>query len=116
MVAKKTVAKKTTKDEQTKLRIKAQCFESRTLDASIKQIIDTAKKYDAEVIGPVPMPTRIKKYTVLRSSFVYKNAREQFEMRVHKRVIDIINPNSKVTEALTNLSLPSGVDLEVTML
>jgi small subunit ribosomal protein S10 len=113
MVAKKTVAKK---NEQSKLRIKAQCFESRTLDLSVKQIIDTAKKYEAEVVGPVPMPTRIKKYTVLRSSFVYKNAREQFEMRVHKRVIDIINPNSKVTEALTNLSLPSGVDLEVTMM
>jgi small subunit ribosomal protein S10 len=112
MVAK---AKKTG-EVQTKLRIKAQSFESKVLDLSMKQIIDTAVKYDAEVVGPVPMPTRIKKYTVLRSSFVYKNAREQFETRVHKRVIDIINPNSKVTEALTNLSLPSGVDIEVTMM
>jgi small subunit ribosomal protein S10 len=112
MVAK---AKKTT-EEQTKLRIKAQSFESRVLDLSMKQIIDTAVKYDAEVVGPVPIPTRIKKYTVLRSSFVYKNAREQFETRIHKRIIDIINPNSKVTEALTNLSLPSGVDIEVTMM
>jgi small subunit ribosomal protein S10 len=108
--AKKVVA------PQARLRIKAQSFESRTLDLSMKQIIDTAKKYDAEIVGPVPMPTRIKKYTVLRSTFVYKNAREQFESRVHKRVVDIVNPNSKVTEALTNLSLPSGVDLEVTML
>jgi small subunit ribosomal protein S10 len=62
------------------------------------------------------MPTRITKYTVLRSSFVYKNSREQFEMRVHKRVVDIMNPNSKITEALTNLSLPSGVHLEVKMM
>jgi small subunit ribosomal protein S10 len=112
MVAK---AKKTT-TEAAKLRIKAQSFESRILDLSMKQIIDTAVKYDAQVVGPVPLPTKIKKYTVLRSSFVYKNAREQFEMRVHKRVVDIINPNGKVTEALTNLSLPSGVDIEVTMI
>lgn len=110
------VKAKDTKKEVSKLRIKAQSFESRILDQSIKLIIDTAVKYDAIVVGPVPMPTRIKKYTVLRSSFVYKNAREQFEMRVHKRVVDIMNPNSKITEALTNLSLPSGVDIEVTMI
>lgn len=109
--------KKTTKAaDSTRLRIKAQSFESRTLDLSMKAIIDTAKKYDAEIVGPVPMPTRKKKYTVLRSTFVYKNAREQFESRTHKRVVDIVNPTAKVTEALTNLSLPSGVDLEVTML
>lgn len=110
--------KKATKkvEPSARLRIKAQSFESRTLDLSMKQIIDTAKKYDAEIVGPVPMPTRKKKYTVLRSTFVYKNAREQFESRVHKRIVDIVNPNAKVTEALTNLSLPSGVDLEVTML
>jgi small subunit ribosomal protein S10 len=110
------VKKKDTKSADARLRITAQSFESRTLDLSMKQIIDTAKKYDAEIVGPVPMPTRKKKYTVLRSTFVYKNAREQFESRVHKRIVDIVNPNSKVTEALTNLSLPSGVDLEVTML
>jgi small subunit ribosomal protein S10 len=110
------VKKKDTKSADARLRITAQSFESRTLDLSMKQIIDTAKKYDAVIVGPVPMPTRKKKYTVLRSTFVYKNAREQFESRVHKRIVDIVNPNSKVTEALTNLSLPSGVDLEVTML
>lgn len=110
--------KKTAKAKSTtpKLRIKAQGFESKILDASVKQIIDTAKRYDAEIVGPIPMPTRITKYTVLRSSFVYKNSREQFEMRVHKRVLDIMNPNSKITEALTNLSLPSGVHLEVKMI
>jgi small subunit ribosomal protein S10 len=120
VVAKKVSSKtaKTVKAKSVtpKLRIKAQAFESKILDASIKQIIDTAKRYDAEVVGPIPMPTRITKYTVLRSSFVYKNSREQFEMRVHKRVVDIMNPNSKITEALTNLSLPSGVHLEVKMM
>ena len=90
-------------------------YEHKILDASVKQIIDTALRYDAEVLGPVPLPTEIKKYTVNRSSFVHKNAREQFEMRVHKRLIDIVNPSGKVIEALTNLTLPSGVNIEVKM-
>jgi small subunit ribosomal protein S10 len=96
-----------------KLRIRVRAYDHKVLDASVKQIIDTALRYDAKVLGPVPLPTEIKKYTVNRSAFVYKNAREQFEMRVHKRVIDIINPTQKVVEALTNLSLPSGVDIDV---
>ena len=85
------------------------------LDASVKQIIDTARRFEATIIGPIPLPTEIKKYTVNRASFIYKNAREQFEMRTHKRLIDIVNPNAKLIEALTNLSLPSGVDVEVKM-
>jgi len=72
-------------------------------------------RYDAKVRGPIPLPTEIKKYTVNRSSFVHKNAREQFEMRVHKRLIDIENPSAKTVEALTNLSLPSGVNIDVKM-
>jgi small subunit ribosomal protein S10 len=75
--------------------------------------MDTALRYDAQVVGPIPLPTEIKKYTVNRSSFIYKNAREQFEMRVHKRLIDIINPSAKIIESLTNLSLPSGVTIDV---
>ena len=98
------------------LRIRVRAYESKILDASVKQIIDTAMRYDAQVVGPVPLPTEIKKYTVNRASFIYKNAREQFEMRVHKRLIDIVNPNAKTVEALTNLSLPSGVDIDVKML
>lgn len=101
---------------QVVLRIRVRAYESKILDASVKQIIDTALRYDAEVVGPVPLPTEIKKYTVNRASFVYKNSREQFEIRVHKRLIDIINPNAKTVEALTNLSLPSGVDIDVKML
>ncbi len=99
-----------------KLRIRVRAYEHKILDVSVKQIIDTALRFDAQVVGPIPLPTEIKKYTVNRSSFVYKDAREQFEMRMHKRVIDIINPSAKVVEALTNLSLPSGVNIDVKML
>ena len=98
------------------LRIRVRAYESKVLDASVKQIIDTATRYDAKVLGPVPLPTEIKKYTVNRASFIYKNTREQFEMRTHKRLIDIINPSGKTIEALTNLSLPSGVDIDVKMI
>jgi len=98
------------------LRIRVRAYESKILDASVKQIIDTAMRYDAKIVGPVPLPTEIKKYTVNRASFIYKNTREQFEIRVHKRLIDIINPGAKTIEALTNLSLPSGVDIDVKMM
>lgn len=97
----------------SRLRIRVRAYEYKILDLSVKQIIDTALRYDAKVVGPIPLPTEIKKYTVNRSPFVYKNAREQFEMRVHKRVIDVINPSPKVMESLTNLSLPSGVNIDV---
>lgn len=102
--------------EMPHLRIRVRAYEHKILDSSLKQIMDTAARYDAEIHGPVPLPTEIKKYTVNRSSFIDKNSREQFEMRVHKRLIDIINPNPKVIEALTNLSLPSGVNIDVKMM
>ncbi len=101
---------------QVVLRIRVRAYESKIIDASVKQIMDTATRYDAIIVGPVPLPTEIKKYTVNRSAFIYKNAREQFEIRVHKRLIDIVNPSAKTIEALTNLSLPSGVDIDVKML
>ncbi len=103
-------------EEIQKLRIRVRAYEHKILDASVKQIMDTALRFDAKVVGPIPLPTEIKKYTVNRASFVYKDAREQFEMRVHKRVIDIMNPSPKVIEALTNLSLPSGVKIDVKMM
>lgn len=108
--------KKTKKDTTNRLRIRVRAYESKILDSSVKQIMDTALRFGAEVSGPIPLPTEIKKYTVNRSSFVYKDAREQFEMRVHKRLIDIINPDNKIIEALTNLSLPSGVNIDVKMI
>jgi small subunit ribosomal protein S10 len=108
--------KKTDADVTSKLRIRVRAYESKILDLSVKQIIDTAMRYDAEVQGPIPLPTEIKKYTVNRAPFIYKNAREQFEMRIHKRLIDILNPNAKIIESLTNMSLPSGVNIDVKMM
>jgi len=110
------VKKETNKESVSKLRIRVRAYEHKILDQSVKQIIDTALRFDAKVSGPIPLPTEIKKYTVNRSSFVYKDAREQFEMRVHKRLIDILSPDAKLVEALTNLSLPSGVDIDVKMI
>ena len=98
-----------------KLRIRVRAYEHKILDLSVKQIMDTAARFDAVVVGPVPLPTEIKRWTVNRSTFVYKDAREQFEMRIHKRLIDIRNPSPKVIEALTNLNLPSGVTIDVKM-
>ena len=118
----KKAASKAPKEKEKKedgnviLRIRVRAYENKILDASVKQIMDTAMRYDATIVGPVPLPTEIKKYTVNRASFIYKNTREQFEIRVHKRLIDIINPNAKTIESLTNLSLPSGVDIDVKML
>lgn len=112
----KTSLKKEKGDSKVVLRIRVRAYESKILDASVKQIMDTAVRYDAVIVGPVPLPTEIKKYTVNRSPFIYKNTREQFEIRVHKRLIDIINPNAKTVEALTSLSLPSGVDIDVKMM
>lgn len=121
-----TATKKTTKratkkketstsGEMQKLRIRVRAYEHKILDTSVKQIIDTALRFDTKVVGPIPLPTEIKKYTVNRSTFIDKDAREQFEMRMHKRVLDILNPSAKVVEALTNLSLPSGVSIDVKM-
>ncbi len=114
-----TTQKGTTKVEKegiSKLRIRVRAYEYKILDASVRQIIDTAQRYDAKVVGPIPLPTQITKYTVNRASFIYKDAREQFEMRIHKRLIDIMNPTPKVIESLTNLTLPSGVNIDVKMM
>ena len=98
-----------------KLRIKLRAYDHKVIDNSARQIVETALRYGSEVLGPVPLPTEIQKYTVNRSSFVHKDAREQFEMRVHKRLIDILTPNSRVIDALMSLTLPAGVDIEIKM-
>lgn len=103
-------------EEGQKLRIRVRGYDSKILDSSVKQIVETALRYGAAITGPVPLPTEIRKYTVNRSSFVHKNSREQFEMRVHKRLIDILNPNAKIIDSLTNLNMPAGVDIEVKMM
>jgi len=112
----KVAKKKDVVETPERLRIKVQAYEYKILDNSVRQIIDTAVRYDAKVRGPIPLPTDTKKYTVNRSSFVYKDAREQFEMRTHRRLIDILEPSGKVIEALTNLSLPSGISIDVKMI
>lgn len=100
---------------KSKLRIRLRAYDHKVIDNSAKQIVEVVLRHGAEVLGPVPLPTEINKYTVNRSSFVHKDAREQFEMRVHKRLIDILNPNPKVIDALMNLTLPAGVDIEIKM-
>lgn len=112
MTAQKT---KTKKEVAPKLRIRVRAYDYKILDASVKQIMDTALRHDATVHGPIPLPTEIKKYTVNRSTFVHKKSREQFEMRTHKRLLDIENPTPKLIDALTNLTLPSGVTIDVKM-
>ena len=110
---KKPRASKKAAEGAHRLRIRVRAYEHGVLDQSVKQIIDTAARHSATVIGPVPLPIDIKKYTVNRSAFIDKDSREQFEMRIHKRLIDILNPTPKIMEALTNLSLPSGVNIDV---
>ncbi len=99
----------------TRVRIKIKAYDNKVIDKSAKQIVETAARTGANVIGPVPLPTQIKKMTVNKSTFVHKTAREQYEMRTHKRLIDIINPSPKTIEDLTNLDLPAGVSIEVKM-
>jgi small subunit ribosomal protein S10 len=100
---------------KSKIRIKIRAYDHKLIDQSSKQIVDTAKRTGASISGPVPLPTEKKKYTVLRSTFVHKDSREQFEMRVHKRMIDILEPTAKTIDSLTNLNLPAGVDVEIKM-
>lgn len=99
----------------TRLRIKVRAYDAKIIDNSTRQIVDMAIRNGAEVVGPVPLPTEIRRYTVNRSSFVHKNAREQYEVRGHKRFIDILNPTPKIVNALTGLNLPAGVDIEIKM-
>ena len=99
-----------------KIRIKIQAYDHKIIDESAKLIIETAERTGAIVAGPIPLPTKIEKFTVNRSTFVHKNSRDQFEMRTHKRLIDITESTPKTVDSLTNLSLPAGVDIEIKML
>ncbi len=95
------------------VRIKLKSYDHRLVDSSAAKIVDTVKKNGAEVKGPIPLPTEKQIYTILRSPHVNKKSREQFEMRTHKRLVDVVNPNKKAIEALTRLNLPSGVEIEI---
>ncbi len=109
--------KKAKKEEESKsrIRIKIRAYDHKIIDQSTRMIIDTAERSGAKVIGPIPLPTEKKKYTVNRSSFVHKDSRDQFEMRTHKRLVDIVEPTPKTIDSLMSLSLPAGVDIEIKM-
>jgi len=96
-----------------KIRIKLKAFDHRILDQSAVQIVEAAERTGAAVVGPVPLPTHIKKFCVIRSPHVDKDSREQFEIRTHKRLVDIVDPTAKTIDALTTLDLPAGVDIEI---
>ncbi len=101
------------KPNKSKVRIKLKAYEHSILDQAAIKIVDTVKRTGGEVSGPIPLPTEIEKYTILRAVHKYKDSREQFEMRTHKRLIDINNPSKETIEALTHLDLPSGVDIQI---
>lgn len=96
-----------------RVRIKLKAFDHRILDKSIREIVETARKTGARTIGPIPLPTKISRYTVLRSTNIDKKSREQFEIRVHKRLVDIVEPTNETISSLMDLNLPAGVDVEI---
>jgi small subunit ribosomal protein S10 len=100
---------------RARIRIKIRAYDHKIIDQSTKTIVETAERAGASIAGPVPLPTEKHKYTVIKSPFVHKDSREQYEMRVHKRLIDILDPTPKIVDALQNLNLPAGVDVEIKM-
>lgn len=98
---------------KNRIRIRLKAYDHRVLDDSVRKIVDAAERTGAAVVGPIPLPTRIEKYTVNRSPFIDKDSREQFEVRTHKRLIDVMDPGPKTIENLTRLDLPAGVDIEI---
>lgn len=114
----KEAATKTKREDQEarqKIRIKIKAFDHKIIDKSTKTIIETVQKSGAAIFGPIPLPTEKVRYTVNRSTFINKDARDQYEMRVHKRIVDIVEPSAKTVEDLSNLNLPAGVDVEIKM-
>jgi len=116
MIEKKKKVKEENQEEiKPRVRIKIKAYDHRIIDQATRIIIEAVQATGVKVIGPIPLPTEKKRYTVLRSTFVKKDAREQFEMRIHKRLLDILEPTPKTIENLTSLSLPAGVDVEIKM-
>lgn len=104
---------KKTEEEKSRIRIKIKAYDNKIIDQATETILKTVERSGAKVIGPVPLPTEKRKYTVNRSTFVHKDSREQYEMRVHKRLIDIIEATDRTIDALMSLNLPAGVDVEI---
>jgi len=109
------MTKKKEEAPKQKIRIKLKAYDHKVIDSSAKQIIDVLLRYGAKVAGPIPLPTEIHRYTVNRDVFVHKDSREQFEIRIHKRLIEVYELNPRVIDALQNLNLPAGVDIEIKM-
>ncbi len=109
------MAIKKVEEEKPRIRIKIKAYDHKIIDQSAKLIVETAQRSGASVSGPVPLPTEIKRFTVNKATFVHKDSREQYEMRVHKRLIDIANSTPKTIDSLTNLDLPAGVSIEIKM-
>ncbi len=105
----------TQEDVKARIRIKIRAYDHKIIDSATETIIKTVQRSGAKVLGPVPLPTEIRKYTVNRSTFVHKKSRDQYEMRIHKRLIDIVNPSEGVVDSLMSLNLPAGVDIEIKM-
>lgn len=112
-VIEKELKEKEIAEERPKLRVKLRAYDHKIIDNSAKQIVESILRCGGEVLGPIPLPTEIHKYTVNRSTFVHKDAREQFEMRIHKRLIEILNPSGKIIDTLRDLNMPAGVDIEM---
>ncbi|MEK7512807.1 MAG: 30S ribosomal protein S10 [Patescibacteria group bacterium] len=109
------MAKKEEQLQKERLRLRIKSYDAKLIDSSARQIIEAIKRHGGEVVGPIPLPTEFKRYTVNRSTFVHKKSGEQFEMRIHKRLVDIMNPQQRIIESLTDLNLPAGVDVEIKM-
>lgn len=110
-----TKSQKIEEEVRQRIRIKIRAYDHKIIDQAAQTIMRTAERTGAKVLGPIPLPTEKRKYTVNRSTFVYKNAREQYEMRVHKRLIDVLDPTERTMDSMMSLNLPAGVDIEVKM-
>jgi small subunit ribosomal protein S10 len=115
MTEKKVVAKTPDKQESGKIRIRIRSFDHTIIDQAVKNIIEAVERSGAKVVGPVPLPTEKRIVTVNKSTFVHKDARDQFELRTHKRLLDILEPTPKTVDVLSNLNLSAGVDIEIKM-
>ncbi len=110
------MAPKKYEEIKQRIRIRIQAYDHKLIDQSVKQIVETIERYGVNIRGPVPLPTETHKYTINRATFVHKKSRDQYEMRIHKRLIDILDPGSKVIDALMELNLPAGIDIEIKMI
>lgn len=108
-------AEDSTEDVQQRVRIRIRAYDHKIIDQSTRTILETAARTGAHTKGPIPLPTEKKKYTVNKSTFVHKDSREQYEMRIHKRLVDILDPTPKTIDAMMSLNLPAGVDIEIKM-